>query len=120
MTFAVDRQPAQHAMRIVRGDDLTITVPIFQADGTTPQVTTGWAGAAMLRTPATAEIGLAGTVDVDTLGGSGQVVVRFGRGVTAAAVPGDGVWDLELIDNDDVKQTPVAGALTILADATYG
>lgn len=118
MSFTIDRQPLQHPMRVVRGDDLTITVQIFQADGVTPQDVSGWTGAAFMRAPVAGD-GRAATVDTATLGATGFVLLRWPRVVTENLTPGDGVWDLELIDLSDTKQTPVGGALTVLADATY-
>lgn len=100
---------------LTRGDDWSLTVRFWQADGTTPINLTGRVFAAQFRESEDAAAMVPFTVDL-THAATGEVTVSMSHTLTAA-LRRDGVWDFQQTRSGQVL-TLLRGRVSVIKDVT--
>lgn len=116
MPLADLTQPAKLDLTIVSGDSFSREIILEENDGT-PIDLTAYAGYAQIRTRAGGALLADFTVVIDAP--NGKVTISLTTTQTAA-LPGKGVWDLELNGGASNTHTVVTGCVCVLPDVTEG
>ena len=109
-------QPAKLDLTIVSGDSFSREIIVEENDGT-PIDLTGLTGYAQIRTRAGGGLLADFTVVIVPL--EGKITISLDTTQTAA-LPGKGVWDLELNGGATNTHTIVTGCICVLPDVTEG
>lgn len=108
-------EPAKFDLRIVAGDSFVRTILLKEADGTAIDLT-GLTGRAQVRDRPKGKLLAEFDVDIATPA-TGEVVFSL-TATQTRALPGAGVWDLELDGGDTNTHTIIAGSVCVLPDVT--
>ena len=116
MPLADLTQPAKLDLTIVSGDSFSREIIIEESDGT-PIDLAAYTGYAEIRTRPGGDLLATFTVVIDAP--LGKVTISLTTTQTAA-LPGKGVWDLELNGGATNTHTIVTGVVCVLPDVTEG
>lgn len=107
--------PGKYDLALYRGDTYRWSVQLWaDAEQTVPVDLTGATVAAEIRDkPSGTKI----TTLLATLGGPGEIIVEL-TADNYAAVPANGVWDLQVTYPDGTVRTVLAGKVIVVADVT--
>ncbi len=109
--------PAEQDLVVVRGDTLTITVTVYQSDGTTPVNITGRTYTSMVRQNYDDPSPAATFTCTVTDGAAGELSMVMSAASTAVLEPQNYYWDLQE-NASSIITTILAGSFVVLPDVT--
>jgi hypothetical protein len=101
---------------VYQGDDLFLTVRVVDLETGDPVDITTMTAQAQIRATVGAVDVLAEFVTI--VGADGEVQLHLPNTVTATLPPDGGVWDVQLIDPDDVVTTLAYGEVRVTEEVT--